>query len=164
MVSNREKIEYVQDTVKDKGYNINVFQIDKVNGHPDVVWNIALYPHRVCEYFRQQDVKIVPIKGTHGLTSLWFDSDPFPNRFYELVDDLPELKGSRRVMEYNLEGAFDSLLKSYPTMVNAVMEQYPEYTTVEVIDFLMHYLNFSAFVTALSDDKFLIEELVLEEK
>ena len=50
--TNKEKIEYIQDTVRAKGYDLNVFKIENVNGHPDVVWNIGFQPHKVCEYYR----------------------------------------------------------------------------------------------------------------
>ena len=164
MPTNQEKIDYIQDTVLDKGYNLNVFKIEYVNGHQDVIWNIPIVPHRVCEYFRQHDVKIIPIKGSYGLTSLYFDADPFPNKFYELVDGLPEYNPNlMKIMEYDVDGAFEFLSKAYPTMVDAVKEHYSNYNKSEIIRFLIKHLNFKDFVMELPNDKYIIEDLVMEE-
>lgn len=164
MPTNREKIDYIESTVKEKGYNLNTFKIEKVNGHDDVVWNIALAPHRVCEYFRQHEIKIVPIRGQYGLTSLWFDSDPFPTRFYELVDELPEIHvKTKKAFECSGEEAIEYLLGIYPSMVNAVKEHYPEYTNSEVIEFLMKNFNFQEFIITLPEDKYIIEDYVMKE-
>ena len=50
-LSNREKINFIENTVSKKGYSYNAFKLEYIAGQKDVVWNIPVAPHRVCEYF-----------------------------------------------------------------------------------------------------------------
>lgn len=159
--SNREKINFIEETVSKKGYSYNSFKLEYIGGQKDVVWNIPVAPHRVCEYFRQHDVKIIPLKGNYGLTSLWFDADPFPNRFYELVEGLPVYNpDAKKSMIMDVEEVYDFLTANYPTMVDAVKEHYPDYDKVDVIEFLITKLNFKDFVMELPNNQYMVEDIV----
>lgn len=164
--SNKEKINYIETVVKDKGYKLNTFKLEEINGNIDVVWNISMQPHRVCEYFRQQNINIVPVKGMYGLTSLIFDADAFPNEFYKQVDNLPSMENTKQVIhKYDTcKKALNQLQKTYPTLVTLIINHFKKSSDEEIMDYLMNELNFKDIVTKIDEDTFLIELTVMQEE
>ena len=166
MMTNKDKIYYIERTVEEKGYYLNTFKIENIGGEVNVVWNISNQPHLVCEYFREKGLKVVSVKGMYGVTSLIFDTDCIPDGFYEFVDDLPSIKDTKKIIrKYESSNeALKQLHHTYPSLVNMVARHFEDYSDAQIIDFLIKELNFKDFVTRIGEEKYLIELVVKDTK
>lgn len=155
--TNKEMIEYIEKTICEKGYSLNTFKIEMVYGEVDVVWNIARYPHILCEYYRSKGIKIAPIKGAYGLTSLIFEVDAFPKKFYALADNVPNVKEfEKEIKVYTADETIGYLKQMYPSIVEATMEHYPDLDNKSIIDELINLFKFDDFIIK-NNDKYYVE-------